>query len=546
MPPTDSFQVAPSFGDSAIVDVTADYRRFCRHPDSAWGWVIWIDDAPPTGAYRVIFSTEYTSMGGTRRPRLEIYYTPKRAAFVLDDTSSAEAIGVDSLLYLAMTDDLDYEVDYMTDEDVASYTSNHFDTTYDVVIWAGEEVSGPSPSSRADTIAASSVGWLSLYRWNYDENHLGIGQDLFQDNLVVAVNRVHWITRVLQDTLFMFSDGSAVTGNYAFAPESSHAVVPLIVDESFAEDTSYVAMCAADSGMIVYNGHRTKGRRAFLGLYHEGGIVRDSCQFFTVFNRAVAWCAGDTLNHYVNHDFCFSGWMEIEDAWGENGSGDDSLRSYGGSTDLKTGFGFNEKVAFMKIGNDAMWRKLPYDSVDVDEFMLRMTVQTVNNGPEDSLWQQTNGLRLIKLLWKCGRESGSATSDFVSWTYRHRTDVDSFPWTVGGAHGINSDVVDTVLDSISQSRLNTDTDSVLIWTIPPTFARRMIEDTIDNHGWVWHNLWNNQEDQINDAEIIYYSSDHGDPRDRPLIIVRLLDYSIRESSVTRRRLPIIGGGLLEN
>ena len=81
-----------------------------------------------------------------------------------------------------------------------------------------------------------------------------------------------------------------------------------------------------------------KGRRAFLGLFRVTSTTRDSCQFFTIFNRVVAWAARDTLNWQITHNACFSGYVEVEDAWGENSSGLDSLESYGGWSDLYTGY----------------------------------------------------------------------------------------------------------------------------------------------------------------------------------------------------------------
>jgi hypothetical protein len=542
---SDSFTIGCIISDSARVILTDDFRWFCEHPDSNFGWAFrsGIDD--PGGNYRVLISAESSYDGGIYAPRLEVYYTPKRAALVLNDTSSSAAIGVDSILYLAMCDDLDYEVDYMTDDDVVSYGHAYFDTAYDVVVWAGEEVAAVSPSSNSATLQESSVGWVSMYRWTYDEANLGIGEAVLQDAGYLVVNRDHWITRVLQGTILMFMDESIVTANYRFAPDSAHGIEPLIVDEDYSSQYDYVTMCAADVGDTVYNGDVLAGRRVFLGLYHANVSQRDSCQFFTIFNRAVAWAAGDTNNYYVTHNACFSGWMEVEDSWCENASGSDSLQSYGAWGSLYTGYDYDEKVTLMKINNDAMQRKLPYDSVAVDEFTVRTKVKQVSNDPEDSLWQQTNGIRLIRLLWKCGRELGSANSDFVSWTYRYIEPPDSFVWNIGGAHGLGTDVLEPVLDSIQQNRNNTASDSVFLWTVSPEFATTMIGDTTQNHGWVWHNFYTIQQDQLNDAEILYYSSDVGDPRDKPLITVRLSDIIQTLPPVTcRPRYPVIGPGLI--
>jgi hypothetical protein len=106
------------------------------------------------------------------------------------------------------------------------------------------------------------------------------------------------------------------------------------------------------------------------------------------------------------------------------------------------------------------------------------------------------------------------------------------------------DVVDTVLDSVQQNRGNAYADAYVHWAIPPYFARRMLADTLSNHGWVWHNLWNNQAGELNDAEIIYYSSDVGSVNSKPLITIKWSPAI--ETELARRRRPIIGRGLVED
>jgi len=164
----------------------------------------------------------------------------------------------------------------------------------------------------------------------------------------------------------------------------------------------------------------------------------------------------------------------------------------------------------------------------------------VANDAADSLWESTNGLRLIRLPWRCGRATGQTNTDYVSWIYRYKEGANSYRWNVGGARGMNSDVVDTVLDSLHQSRGNTSAGTVLNWSLPPQFASRMITDTLNNHGWVWHNLWNNQSGQINDAEIIYYAADESAIANRPLVRVRLSSYGAQP----RKRIAVIGTGLI--
>jgi hypothetical protein len=470
----------------------------------------------------------------------------KRAALVVANVANK---GYDTLLYNSLENDLEYNVHWITPDTVAIRTPVYFDTAFDVVIWCGNEVAIPAPSANADTVAKSRVGFVSLLSENWNEVNLGINSDgtngrtAENAGFVRAINRNHWITRVLQDTVLLWAPTSVAIYGLAF-PDTFHNITPLIIDKDNTGDTAFVHLAAADSGETIINtgdgNNIAKGRRAFLGLFTVTQTQRDSCQFYTIFTRTVAWAARDTLNHFITHNACFSGWIEIEDAFAENSSGTDSLESYGGWSDLYTGFDFDPKVTFMKIQNDAMQRKLWQPSPVVEQFKVRTKVKQVANDAEDSLWESTNGINLLKLLWKCGRATGQTTTDYVSWIYRYKQSPNSYRWNIGGAWGLNSDVVDTVLDSLHQSRSNTATGTVLTWSIPPQYAVRMMNDTLNNHGWVWHNYWNNQNGQFNDAEIIYYSSEESAIANRPQIRVRLSSYG----SSARRRCEIIGAGLI--
>jgi len=457
--------------------------------------------------------------------------------------------GHDTLLYNSLANDLEYSVRWITPDTVALRTPAYFDTAFDVVIWCGNEVAIPSPSAYADTVAKSRVGFVSLLSENWNEINLGVNSDgtngrtAENAGYVRVINRDHWITRVLQDTVLLWTPTSVGIYGLAF-PDTFHSIMPLIIDKDNAGDTACVHLAVAESGATIINtgdgNNVAKGRRAFLGLFSVTQTPRDSCQFYTIFTRTVAWAARDTLNQFVTHNACFSGWVEIEDAFAENSSGDDSLQSYGGWPDLYTGFDFDPKVTFMKMKNDASQRKLWQASPVVEQFTVRTKVKQVANDAADSLWESTNGIKLLKLLWKCGRATGETTTDYVCWTYRYKQSPDSSPWNVGGAFGTNTDVVDTVLDSLHQSRNNTAAGTMISWSIPPPFAVRMLGDTLNNHGWVWHNIWNNQNDQLNDAEIIYYSSEESVIANRPQIRVRLSSYG----RSARRRSPTISAGLM--
>lgn len=457
--------------------------------------------------------------------------------------------GIDTLLANALALDLGYDVYWITPDTVAARNSAYFDTAFTVVIWCGNEVAAPAPNSAADTIANSRVGFVSLQSETWDEINLGInsngtnGRTVEASGFVRVVNREHWITRVLQDSLFLWTATSLGIYGLAF-PDTMHGIESLIVDKDDVDDTSHTHLCAADSGARIINTgdvrNIAKGRRVFLGLFSVTSTPRDSCQFFTIFNRAVAWAARDTANDYVNRNACFSGKIEIEDAWAESSSGIDSLESYGGWGSLYTGHDYDNKVAFMKINNDALRRKVSAGGL-IESFAVRTKLYNVANGVEDSLWESTNGIKLLKLKWVCGNATGQSNTNYVNWVHRYIADAETLRWHVGGAFGANSDVVDTVLDSIRQNRSNAVAGAFFTWTIPPEFAVRMISDTTANHGWVWHNCWNNQIVQVNDAEIIYHSSEANAVNDRPLITIRLTQSSI---FANRRRAAIIDGGLI--
>ncbi len=471
----------------------------------------------------------------------------KRAGLVVANIANK---GIDTLLYNALCSDLEYSVRWLTPDSVAQRTAAYFDTAFDVVVWCGNEVAIPAPSANADTIARSRVGFVSLLSENWNEINLGVNSDgtngrtLENAGYVRAINRNHWITRVLQDTVLLWTSTSIGIYGLAF-PDTCHDITPLIIDKDNAGDTAFVHLAVADSGETIINtgdgNNVARGRRAFLGLFSVTGTSRDSCQFFTIFNRTVAWAARDTGNYFIEHNACFTGWLEIEDAFFENSSGADSLESYGAWPDLYTGWDYDAKVSVMKIKNDAMSRKLWQPSPVVEQFGIRTRVKQVAKDLNDSLWESTNGIRLLKQFWQCGRATGQTNTDYVCWTYRYKQDGLGYAWNQGGALGINSDVVDTVLDSLHQSRSNTAAGSVITWTIPPVYAQRMLIDTTMNHGWVWHNFWNNQAGAINDAEIIYYAADDGVINNRPVVTVRLESFG---QNSQRRRFEIVGSGLI--
>ncbi len=470
-----------------------------------------------------------------------------RVALVVEDINTK---GIDTLLANALSGDLGYDVYWLTPDSIVVRNSAYFDTTFKAVVWCGKEVAAPSPNTVADTIANSYSGFVSLHSDTWDEINLGVnsngtnGRTVEASGFVRAINRNHWITRVLQDTLHLWTATSLGIYGLAF-PDTMHDITPLIIDKDDADDTSHVHLCVADSGGTIINTgdwrNIAKGRRVFLGLFSVTSTPRDSCQFFTIFTRAVAWAARDTANSHIARSACFTGKIEIEDAWAESSSGTDSLESYGGWGSLYTGHDYNHKVAFMKINTDALRRKITNATAVVERFAIRTKVLSVANGVEDSLWESTNGIKLLKLQWVCGNATGQTNTNFVNWVYRYIAAVDTFRWNLGGAFGANSDVVDTVLDSIRQNRGNTAGGTLVTWTIPPQFADRMVGDTTANHGWVWHNYWNNQVGQVNDAEIIYHSSEANSVNDRPLVTIKLTSPIALH---TRRRIAIISGGLI--
>lgn len=470
-----------------------------------------------------------------------------RVALIIENLNNK---GIDTLLANALTKDLGYDLYWLSPDSVAARNSAYFDTAFNAVVWCGSEVVAPLPTSVADTLANSRVGFVSLHSDTWDEINLGVnsngtnGRTVEALGYVRAINRNHWITSVLQDTLYLWTATSLGIYGLAF-PDTMHDISPLIIDKDDADDTSHVHLCVADSGQRIINTGDgrdiAKGRRVFLGLYSVTATPRDSCQFFTIFTRAVAWAARDTTNSYIASNACFTGKIEVEDAWAESSSGTDSLESYGGWGSLYTGHDYDDKVTFMKVNNDALQRKVVNTPAVVERFTIHTRVLSVTNGVEDSLWESTNGIKLLKQKWICGNATGQTNTGFVNWVHRYIEAADTFRWNLGGAFGANSDVVDTVLDSIRQNRSNASGGRIITWVIPPQFANRMTSDTTANNGWVWHNYWNNQVGQINDAEIVYHSSEANAVNDRPLITIRLAPQAETQN---HRRIAVVGGGLI--
>lgn len=470
-----------------------------------------------------------------------------RARIVVENSA---APGIDTLLYNALTINLGYTVYYFDIDDIAStpatYNSAYFDTAADVWVLAGSNVALPSPTASADSITNSHAGVVALAPDFWDETNLGImdaSDERSSENTgyLINVGQSHWITRGLVDTIAITAVTNRTYYNMLF-PDSSHDIVPLIVDKDYKVDTSRVLMCAADSNTQVFNtggkpSNVTLGRRVYFGLWQSLTTTADSCQMYSLFERAVSWAATDTLGVAVKR-LCWSGKYELD--WVsvvENSSGTDSIESYG-NYNSNVGMDFDEKHFFAKVNNQSMQRKVgsTYRALDVlsAHFKLRH-IATSFDGTPPTTWTNEFTLRPLIKKWQIERKNCffSATCPNACWTYAWKDtaaepDVD-YAWETGGARGtadtraINYDTL--VLTEASTAGLYT------IYVQPDTLGGRMLDTTL-NHGWATRMVsYTNSDGSGDNGEMTFYAP--GDNNNRtPSLNVILNTFSTSEPTPT--------------
>ena len=469
-----------------------------------------------------------------------------RAKVVVEDST---AVGIDTLLVNSLRNNLSYTVSYFDIDAVgATYNKAYFDTAADVYILVGSEVSLPSLTSQADSITKSTAGVVALGPDFWDETNLGIMDATDERSAegtgyLINIGQSHWITKVFPDTIMCFAVTSNVMYNMLF-PDSSHSITPLIVDKDFKVDTSRVLMCAADSNTQVFNttgevpGSVAPGRRVYLGLWQSLTTTADSCQMYTLFERAVSWAATDTLGQTLKR-ICFSGRVELD--WVsvvENSSGTDSIESYG-NYNSNVGFDWDEKHFFAKANNAAMQRKAGnvYRALDVSSayFNLRH-IATAFDGTEPTTWTNEFVLRPIIKKWQIEEKNCffSATCPNACWTYAWKDtsaepDVD-YAWATGGARS-TSDTRAINYDSITITEATTEGLWQTIYVEPDTLGGRMLDTTL-NHGWATRMVtYTNSNDDGDNGEMTFYSPNDNNNR-TPRLNIILSTFSTSEPTPT--------------
>lgn len=452
-----------------------------------------------------------------------------RARIVVENTA---AVGIDTLLYNALTTNLGYTVYYFDIDDIASapstYNSAYFDTAADVWVIVGSEAAAPSPTASIDSITNAATGVVMLGPDYWDEGNLGImdaSDERSTDNLgyVLNIGQTHWITKTFPDTIACFAVTSKIFYNMLF-PDSSHDIAPLIIDKDYRTDTSRVLMCAADSNEQVFNtggkpSNVTLGRRVYFGLWQSLTTTADSCQMYQLFERSVAWAAKDTLGEIMKR-FCFSGkydldWVSVV----ENSSGTDSIESYG-NYNSNVGFDFDEKHFFAKPNNTVLQRKVGnvYRALDASRayFNLRY-IATSFDGTPPSTWTNEFVLRPIIKYWQIEEKNCffSSTCPNACWTYAWKDtaaepDVD-YAWQTGGARG-TADTRAQNYDSLTITEATTTGTLQTIDVQPDTFGVRSM-DTLTNFGWATRMVtYTNSNGSGDNGEMTFYGPNDNNNR----------------------------------
>lgn len=470
-----------------------------------------------------------------------------RAKIVVEDSTN---VGVDTLLTNSLRNNLGYTVSYFDIDDVgATYNSAYFDTAADVYVIVGSEVALPSLTAQADSITSSTAGVVTLGPDLWDEINLGImdaSDERSTENTgyLLNIGQSHWITRGLADTIAITAVTNRIYYNMLF-PDSSHDIVPLVIDPTYRTDTARVLACAADSNTQVFNttggvpGSVCAGRRVYLGIWQSLTTNADSCQWWSLFERAVSWAATDTLGEVMKR-LCWSGKHELD--WVsvvENSSGTDSIESYG-NYDSNVGFDHDEKHLFCRVNHAALQRKVgnEYRSADVASawFSLYYEGTSFTDYAEPTTWESGFSLRPIIRKWQIERKNCyySATCPNACWTYAWKDtsatpDVD-YAWTTGGAR----DTTDTRAVDYDTLVINQDTTlntRVTLYVHPDSLETHLLDTTV-NYGWASRMLlYSNSNGGADHGEMSFFMP--GDNNNRtPRFNVVLTSFSTTEPTPT--------------
>lgn len=391
-------------------------------------------------------------------------------AIVVENNTSRSTIGIDTLLGDALTSVLGYTVHYR-DIDTVFTPSTWDGFGYAAVIFAGSEQTTPSPTANADSVAKSTTPMVAIGNAYWDEINLGTAAMTQSENAgyIINIGQNHWITKVLQDTVILWTVTS--TGNYAISiPDTLHSVQVLLLDKDSRADTSAAMLAVCEEGVTVINTgdgrNTTNQRRAFFGSFQYQAVPMDSCQFYTIFFRTVAWVAGDTLNNGVGGQFCFSGKYEIvQSGVVENSSGTDSIEVYGLWPDLYTGIDYDQKRFFIKPSPLAVTRKLAnvYRSVTLSALEIALTLKAkVWDITPPATYSSSVCLAPIIRYWR-GQTKAFALFDstfaYGCYTYRYGDNVNNvfvpYTWASGGASQDGVDCENDFIDTITTTEATT-------------------------------------------------------------------------------------------
>lgn len=444
-------------------------------------------------------------------------------AIVVENTA---AVGVDTMLYNALVNDLGYTCWYFDVDNIgsspATYNRAYFDTAADVWILVGTEAALPSATAQADSICNAPTAVVALGPDFWDEINLGImdaSDERSSENTgyLLNIGQTHWITKVFPDTI-MINSVTARTYYNVLIPDSSHSVQTLIIDKDYKVDTSRALMCVADSGQTVFNtstpagGNVVLGRRAYIGLFQSTPTTMDSCQWWTLFERTVAWAAKDTVGNVLKR-ICFSGRYELD--WVSVVESNGATSSYG-NYNSNVGWDHNEKHMFAKANNRAMQRKVGsvYRALDVESAWFQLyyegTSFTDYGTVPPTTWSEGFSFRPIIKFWQIERKNCfySATCPNACYTYAWKDtaatpDVD-YAWTSGGATS-TSDTRAIDFDTLVIDQSTTVNTRQTLYVQPDTLGGRML-DTLKNFGWASRLLhYANSNDGGDNGEMTFYA-----------------------------------------
>lgn len=447
-----------------------------------------------------------------------------QVGIVVKDNTSRSTVGVDTLLGDFIMNVLGKTVDYR-DLDSLHTPSAWTGYGYSLIIFVGENVSGGgsgwnAATAAADSVAKTSVPFYCIGNQFYNEINLGQGAVGLGEGTgnIVNIGTSHWITKVFPDTVRIWGVTSANNYSITISDTGQHSVQVLMLDKDAVADTSSALLAVCDAGATITNtgdGRNVSNqRRVFCGLWQYQSVLMDSCHFWTLFARSVAWAIGDTNNANIMGRICFSGPYDFD--WCSVAEYEQRTRSYGWY-DSNVGKDNYEKHLYCKINNGALQRAIGniYRAFTVDSaiFALRYKGTGWNNSFVPDSFSTGMAFNPIIRKWQVEKKICyfSNTCPNASWQYAWMDTAGganiTYEWELGGARGA-TDSRPCNYDTMRITNRSTVGTRYRVKVNPDTLTKTILDTTIN---WGWASKMTDWYVSATGSGGVHDGNDYGEP-----------------------------------